>query len=613
MGESQQISRGQGFISPSRTIAAACTFISALQGFFFVLERPWTIYNVVGMCLAASAFLFAWRYLTTNKPRFLGLILFLLGVQFILFVAVLARTEPPFPCRLLQVAILVSYFTTATSALLAGTKIIAPINAILLSFSIAVGIFVAETTLELLLPPVKSVSPGVEWSGKMQPHSRLGMVYQPYSVMKTYYPDNPRGYFEEEDKEENKWQLRVAGGNEADMDISLTKSETVRIAITRVETNTGFDIQLNLPRLKVKSNHHYTVNFQARADKPRNIVVGFAKAHAPWTGLGLYSRIELTPKWQSFQENFTAKEDDDNARIHFDLGGSDISVEVSKVNLRTLPDDQFIEPELPPKRYFVSYKFNALGCRGRDYALPRPKGTMRIIALGDSFTMGVGVNEEDTFTNQLERLLNEKAASSGSSKINEVINCGVSGFGTKEERLLYELTVGRYEPDIVLLMMVWNDDLSYLEELQRGYVDRRPGPFEKLFYTWGKIQEYRHQRRTFDYSKCVEEILQLDSQVRKQGARLVVAIFRTDDGKEWEQLTNTVTKGLRDTDIPILDLGKALLNKHTYDEIIVHKVDAHPNEIAHKMAAQEMSRFLQRAWSGSQSPSAPNDDGPKFQ
>jgi hypothetical protein len=142
--------------------------------------------------------------------------------------------------------------------------------------------------------------------------------------------------------------------------------------------------------------------------------------------------------------------------------------------------------------------------------------------------------------------------------------------------------------------MVWNDDLSFLKEVEKGYLNRTPDKFEMLFYIWGKIQGYRHQRRGFDYTKCVEEILQLDGEVRKQGRRLAVVIFRTDHDDKWDQLAGTVTKGLQSTDIPVLDLGKALFEKHSEEDLMVHKIDGHPNEIAHLIAAQEILSLLHR-------------------
>lgn len=141
------------------------------------------------------------------------------------------------------------------------------------------------------------------------------------------------------DPRELKWSLRFEKGNVAKLVFPPDDPDGVRIAIEKAETKTSYDIQLNQPNLSVKSNQRYTLYFRARADSPRSIILGFAKNHKPWTNLGLYSKIELTSEWQSFKEDFTATGSDSNGRIHFDLGGSDISVDLSGVVLLSLPDD----------------------------------------------------------------------------------------------------------------------------------------------------------------------------------------------------------------------------------------------------------------------------------
>lgn len=171
-------------------------------------------------------------------------------------------------------------------------------------------------------------------------NASFGTVNRPKSVMDTYHPDNPQRHSEEKDIGESPYELRVAGGNTADLLFPANNPEIVRIAIRKTKRKKKWDIQLNQPHLKVKSNQHYTVSFRGRADRPRSIILGVAKAHEPWSGLGLYKRIDLTPQWQSFQEGFLPTADEDNARIHFDLGGSNIAVEVSSVSLCSLPDGQ---------------------------------------------------------------------------------------------------------------------------------------------------------------------------------------------------------------------------------------------------------------------------------
>lgn len=149
-----------------------------------------------------------------------------------------------------------------------------------------------------------------------------------------------------DDLRAHNWQLRVAGGSDAVMIFPPDDPNGVRIAIEKATTKTGHDIQLNQPRLKVKANHRYRIQFRARADRERSIVVGFAQGHEPWQGLGLYERADLTGEWQSYEHEFLAAADESNARIHFDVGDSDISVELAAVGLFSLSDEAFIVPEL---------------------------------------------------------------------------------------------------------------------------------------------------------------------------------------------------------------------------------------------------------------------------
>jgi glycosyltransferase involved in cell wall biosynthesis len=143
-------------------------------------------------------------------------------------------------------------------------------------------------------------------------------------------------------------QLRTAGGSLARLHPMPAVPGRLRIAIDKAVTNTGSDIQLNLPFYELRARHRYSVVFRARADHPRPLQVGAALAHAPWTGVGLYQRIDLTEEWRHFELQFTATADDPNARIHFDAGESDSAIEIDFLSVRHLPDGQVVEPSLSP-------------------------------------------------------------------------------------------------------------------------------------------------------------------------------------------------------------------------------------------------------------------------
>jgi lysophospholipase L1-like esterase len=121
----------------------------------------------------------------------------------------------------------------------------------------------------------------------------------------------------------------------------------------------------------------------------------------------------------------------------------------------------------------VSHEFripiaiNSRGLRDREITLTRPPGTARILVVGDSFTYGSGVAAEETYPKRLERLLAERTGAPV-----EVINAGVSGYGTVHEAAFLRAEGWGYEPDVVVVQMFPQNDLDdNLEPFGREVVD----------------------------------------------------------------------------------------------------------------------------------------------
>src|SRR5262249_20298303 len=90
-----------------------------------------------------------------------------------------------------------------------------------------------------------------------------------------------------------------------------------------------------------------------------------------------------------------------------------------------------------PRGYFdddggIPVSINRLGMRGPELEANREGGPgsargRRILGIGDSFTFGPGVRDEDTFLRRLESSL-----ARGGGKV-EVLNAGIEGFSTADE------------------------------------------------------------------------------------------------------------------------------------------------------------------------------------
>jgi hypothetical protein len=100
----------------------------------------------------------------------------------------------------------------------------------------------------------------------------------------------------------------------------------------------------------------------------------------------------------------------------------------------------------------VHVRINGQGLRAdHDFSYAKPDGVKRIVSLGDSFTMGYEVEQDQTFSAIVEQQLRLRGINA------EVLNTGVSGYGNAEELLYLERELLKYNPDIVLLSFTPND------------------------------------------------------------------------------------------------------------------------------------------------------------
>lgn len=116
----------------------------------------------------------------------------------------------------------------------------------------------------------------------------------------------------------------------------------------------------------------------------------------------------------------------------------------------------------PPRRYRIAPGFrgsisnqvefntevstNSFGLRGPEVG---PKRGLRILALGDSFTFGVGARQEETWPARLAEILGA-----------EVLNAGAPGFGVPDAVAWYERYGVQLDPDVVVLTVFLANDLQ---------------------------------------------------------------------------------------------------------------------------------------------------------
>ena len=114
----------------------------------------------------------------------------------------------------------------------------------------------------------------------------------------------------------------------------------------------------------------------------------------------------------------------------------------------------------------VEVRTNSLGFRDVEHSREKPGNVFRVLALGDSFTFGIGASFEDTYLVRLEEKLN---ARSGVHPVIEVIKAGIPRFWPEPQTVLLERIGVGFDPDLVLVSFLPNDvadtvaGMDYLE------------------------------------------------------------------------------------------------------------------------------------------------------
>ena len=131
------------------------------------------------------------------------------------------------------------------------------------------------------------------------------------------------------------------------------------------------------------------------------------------------------------------------------------------------------EFKITERELSVKFKFNECGFRANKVCSPRNPDTIRIVGIGDSFTLGAATEYSKTYLKVAEDELNSKLSSGV-----EVINGGVSGWGIVNYSLWLNEILLDHDPQVVTIGLLPNDlfDLTEREFLRMN----RPKDKESL-------------------------------------------------------------------------------------------------------------------------------------
>jgi lysophospholipase L1-like esterase len=246
----------------------------------------------------------------------------------------------------------------------------------------------------------------------------------------------------------------------------------------------------------------------------------------------------------------------------------------------------------------------------------KTEDTYRIAAVGDSITYGPNMQSDDVYAKKLERILNLN----GNNKKVEVINYGVSGYATSHEVNVVKRAIVE-QADLVLLQITLNDpELTPLDIQHENTVQRfgplKPGPVlstvMKYWQTLAFVLNRLHNTRTqYEYKKYFYDLyenkeswdvfynsLKKISEMAKNSnvpfGAVIFPLFGQDinDNYSFKEIHAKINGALDELGIQHLDLLPFFTNIPAARLQVIPGVDFHPNEIGHRIAAENIYRWL---------------------
>jgi lysophospholipase L1-like esterase len=253
----------------------------------------------------------------------------------------------------------------------------------------------------------------------------------------------------------------------------------------------------------------------------------------------------------------------------------------------------------------VQFDTNSKGLRDREFSYEKPAGRLRIMMLGDSFTVGWGAKFDETFPKRVERMYADRGIQA------EAINTGVGNYNTIQE-VEYYLTEGyKYNPDIVVLNFTFND-------AEPVPVSSPPPTILRICYSCifveGRIdsvlREFGDKRDWADYYlglygddgqakgwlDAKAYIAKLAAFTKAHGTKLLIASMpELHDVQHYrlQKITDLVHEAAEENDVPFVDLLPYVQGVPS-PELWVTAPDPHPNGLAHKLFAEGIFDALEK-------------------
>lgn len=227
----------------------------------------------------------------------------------------------------------------------------------------------------------------------------------------------------------------------------------------------------------------------------------------------------------------------------------------------------------------------------------------RVIAVGDSFTQGFGVLEEDVWTHLLETQLTKAGVKA------EVLNAGVPGSGLFQYQEMLK-RIRFLEPDWVIIGVNLNDVAEFptsliIEKIQRrwNWGVRKYSRFLDYFLfhlerNLSARENIRAIQNSFDFHRkqafrnFVQEVKEFSNKNNIKTLFLIFPVFYDFKNYAFQGIHEELAKVLEEENILKFDFLTKFKGLHA-KQFWISKNDQHPNETAQKIFAEVVFQVIQ--------------------
>lgn len=266
-------------------------------------------------------------------------------------------------------------------------------------------------------------------------------------------------------------------------------------------------------------------------------------------------------------------------------------------------------------------RFNVFGFRGPSFSQTKPPGVYRIAVVGDSFTFGNGIRQEDRYTDLMQARLPARI---------EVLNFGDAGANTPEHEKRVAALARTVQPDFILLQ--W-----YVNDMEDDDITGRPAPvplvpplhdwlvarsalYNVANMKWGEAQvrlgwqrsyvQYMNDRLSNPHGQFAQadsrHLHALIDHARKAGIPMGMVLFPDtagplDDRYPFGYLHERVLATCAEYRLTCVDLWKDFALVKNRRQLWASRFDHHPSARANEIAAERILSTFAAKWAASPS------------